>query len=147
MRPVVDEVHGILTGSPQAKEAKGIPRSVPSRPTEGASEDMALDRRRGALARLLDERSQIRSPETLVVESSKALGGHKVVTGSGVTSALQNAESLQGRWYDKGKLSVDRDNSSSQDMPSLSQIRREVAFVYGSDPYVVCALVGKTYGK
>ncbi|KAI9913329.1 hypothetical protein PsorP6_005486 [Peronosclerospora sorghi] len=93
---VVDVAQGILTGSPKEDEAVAF-LSVQSRPTEGASEDTVSDIRRGALARVLDKRSQIRSPSTLFVEANEALGG-QIVFGSGSTSALQKAKSLQGRW-------------------------------------------------
>ncbi|KAI9913611.1 hypothetical protein PsorP6_005159 [Peronosclerospora sorghi] len=135
----------ILTGSPKEDEAV-VFLSVQSRPTEGASEDIVSDIRRGALARLLDERCQIRIPSTLFVEAAETLGGQKVFAGSGSTLSLQKAKSLQGRWYDKGNISVDGDNSS-RDTQSPSQISRGVVFVYGSDRYIICALFGKTYGK
>ncbi|KAI9909208.1 hypothetical protein PsorP6_015256 [Peronosclerospora sorghi] len=145
IRQVVDVAQGILTGSPKEGEAVVFP-PVQSRPTEGASEDIVSDISRGVLARLLGDRSQIRSPSTLFVQDAEALGGQKVFAGSGSTLALQKAKSLQGRWYDKGNISVDGDNSS-RDTQSPYQLRRGVMFVYGSDRYVVCALFGKTYGK
>ncbi|KAI9895234.1 hypothetical protein PsorP6_019322 [Peronosclerospora sorghi] len=118
----VNQLKGILTGSPKEDEAVVLP-SVQSRLTEGASEDIISDIRRGALARLLDERSQIRSPSTLFVEAAQALGGQKVFAGSGSTLALQKAKSLQGRWYDKGNIRVDGDKSS-RDTQSPYQLRR-----------------------
>ncbi|KAI9916646.1 hypothetical protein PsorP6_016884 [Peronosclerospora sorghi] len=141
---VVDAAQSILTGSPKEDQAVVFP-SVQSRPTEGALEDIGSDIRRGALARLLDETSQISSPSTLFVEAAEALGGQKVFAGSGSTLALQKAKRLQGRWYDKVNISVDGDNSS-RDTQSLFQLRRGVVFVYGSDRYF-CALFCNTYGK
>ncbi|KAI9908512.1 hypothetical protein PsorP6_003920 [Peronosclerospora sorghi] len=84
--PTSDDVNqvmkiSILTGFPKEDEAVVFP-SVQSRPTEGDSEDIVSDIRRGALARFLDERSQIRIPSTLFIEVAEALGEQKVFTGS-----------------------------------------------------------------
>ncbi|KAI9922644.1 hypothetical protein PsorP6_002119 [Peronosclerospora sorghi] len=122
---MVEVAQGILTGSSKEDETVVFP-SVQSRPTEGASGAILSDIGRGALACLLDERSQIRSPSTRFVESAEASEDRMCFAGSGSTLALQKAKSLQGRWYDK--VSFDRDNSS-RDTQSPSQPRKSDAAI------------------
>ncbi|KAI9905776.1 hypothetical protein PsorP6_014071 [Peronosclerospora sorghi] len=112
IRQVVDVAQGILTGSPKDDEAVVFP-SVQSHPNEGASEDIVSDIRRGALERFLDERYQTSRSSNLFVEPLKRWEDRKCLPELVRLWLYRKQRTLQGRWYDKGNISVDGDKAAA----------------------------------